>query len=51
LTAVNAYIACGGSSCAPAQTDASVQAKQRFTRSFNPLARRYLHRSYGVRDF
>jgi hypothetical protein len=49
--AVQAYKACGGSKCAPAQTKASAQSKLEFTQLFNPLAQRYLHRTYGVADF
>jgi serine/threonine protein kinase len=51
IVAVQAYKSCGGSDCAPTQTRASAQAKQEFTQVFNPLAQRYLHRTYGVADF
>jgi tRNA A-37 threonylcarbamoyl transferase component Bud32 len=51
LTAVRAYKACGGSQCAPDQTQASAQAKRRFLDRFNPLARRHLHRTWTVSGF
>jgi hypothetical protein len=51
VAAVVAYKACGGFACAPAATHASGQAKLAFTQAFNPLAQRYLHRTYGAADF
>jgi hypothetical protein len=51
VQAVRAYKACGGFTCAPEATHASGQAKLAFTRAFNPLAQRYLHRTYGAADF
>jgi hypothetical protein len=51
LKAVQAYIACGGAHCAPTETQAALHAKLAFAASFNPLARRYLQRSYTPSDF
>ena len=49
--AVAAYIRCGGADCAPQATHASGVAKTAFTQSFNPLAQRYLNRTYDATDF
>jgi hypothetical protein len=49
--AVAAYIRCGGSDCAPQATHASGAAKTAFAQSFNPLAQRYLNRTYDATDF
>jgi hypothetical protein len=49
--AVAAYIRCGNDTCAPQETHASGVAKAAFTQRFNPLALRYLNRTYDVTDF
>jgi CHAT domain-containing protein len=51
LKAVRAYKACGGSNCAQSETQTSFRAKVQFVDKFNPLAQRYLHRTWSAMQF
>jgi actin-like ATPase involved in cell morphogenesis len=50
IAAVDAYAACGGTDCAPSESEEATAAKQDFVDAFNPLAQQHLGETYEWSD-